>query len=84
MVKNRDPKSKDTVPETNSSHLKIGRLTTQEETKKSSNHPFSGAKMLVSGRVSDVQGSGMKSSRLESPGKNITLPSFTASLPLKY
>ena len=33
--------------------LKIGRLPPQKkETRKYSNHPFSGAKMLISGRVS--------------------------------
>ena len=39
-----------TLPKTNSLPLKIG-LLPQKETRKSSNHPFSGAKMLVSGRV---------------------------------
>ena len=37
-----------TLPETNSSHLKKGR---PKRKRSYSNHPFSGAKMLVSGRV---------------------------------
>ena len=36
-----------TLPEINISHLKIGR--TQKETKKYSNHPFSGASCLFQG-----------------------------------
>ena len=40
-----------TLPETNSHFAPENRPKPQKETRKSSNHPFSGAKMLVSGRV---------------------------------